>query len=150
MQILGWFLERLTKGGKFKEAAWALREFCWLFNEVYQRRNFCIFEAERCKSRSWYCSLLASAVFVFLTDSFVRGTDFLFPKLINFSALICFPYPLIRQHFSPIYGSERPEARVAPSRTQRPVPTCDLCSHCMHGQCRSHLSKVTHKRLLCP
>lgn len=45
------------KGVKFKEAAWALREFCWLLNEVYHKQNFQIFEAERLKSGNWCCPL---------------------------------------------------------------------------------------------
>lgn len=51
-------------------------------------------------------SLGLCCVYVFLKDSFVRGSDGLFPKLINFSALIYFPYPLIMHHFSHVYGSE--------------------------------------------
>lgn len=60
-------------------------------------------------------SLGLCCIYVFLTDFFVRGADVLFPKLINFSALIHFPYPLIRHHFSHIYGSECPWAKLASS-----------------------------------
>lgn len=89
-------------------------------------------------------------VYVFLTDSFVRGTGFPFPKLINFPALIHFPYPLIRHRFSHIYGGECPWAKISPGCMQRPVHAYDLCSKCVHGQCRSRLSSVIHKSLLRP
>lgn len=132
MQALGWFPKWLTTWGKFKEAAWASMGFCWLLKKVYQKQNFWVFEAERHEFGNWCCPLSWPLLHLCFSNRFLcQRHCFLLPKLINFSTLIHFPDPLIRHHFSHIYGSECPWAGTAPSCTQRPVHTCDLCSNCM-------------------
>lgn len=69
------------KMSKVQTHCLALREFCWLLNEVSQKQNSWVFQAEIPSGAVVSPSLLASAAFVFfLTVSFVRRLIFLSPS----------------------------------------------------------------------